>query len=237
MARDWGVTAHLVEARPDWSVPIADALALPGDLVAVVATLAALYLGSVWRRRDRRNDHLCGLRAVTTVGLVFGGLALIVLLESVIGAPRPPTAWHAVEPSPYGFPSGHTMAATVLWGAIAWRHWNAAIPIRLLAVGVVVALVGLSRLILGVHYLPDVLAAIVIGAAYVTLADRVVGDRPRFAFGGALLVAVAALLVSGFGSRATLAFTGTAVIGAGWAVCEHPAVRDRLRTLFQPRDR
>lgn len=229
MRRDWGVTARLVEHRPDWSIPVAEALALPGDLVVVAFVLAVLYLGSVWRRRSHADNPLCAPETATTIGIVLAGLALVVFLESIVGAGRPPTEWQAIEPSPYGFPSGHTMAATVLWGAIAWRHWSAARSARVLAVIMIVGLVGFSRLLLGVHYLPDVLAAIAVGILYLAIAFRVTDDHPTIAFAGALGIGIAALFVSGGGSRATLAVVGTLVIAFGWYITEREPVRRRLR--------
>lgn len=54
-------------------------------------------------------------------------------------------------------PSGHVNTATVLWGLLYARG---KIPLWLAAV--VVALVGLSRLYLGAHYLADVLGGAVL---------------------------------------------------------------------------
>lgn len=232
MRRDWGLTRWLVEARPDWSVPVFEVLALPGDLIVVALVLALVYLASVWGRRDRTEDFLCAPAIATTVAIVFGGLALVVLVESIVGAGRPPAEWHAIDPSPHGFPSGHTMAATVLWGALAWRHWAAPTQYRVLAVGLVVGLVGFSRLGLGVHYLADVIAAVIVGIVYLAIADRITRDRPIVAFGGAILIALAATLVSGISSRAVVAFAGTSIAAIGWYLTERPFLRNRLRGLL-----
>jgi len=73
-----------------------------------------------------------------------------------------------------GFPSGHTMMATIIYGFLAiwlilrigswpWRFLIAAVAILL------VFLVALSRMYLGAHYLSDVLAAMAAGTAWVAL--------------------------------------------------------------------
>lgn len=232
MQRDWGLTRTLVDLRPDWSVPVFEVLGLPGDLIVVVLVLGLAYLTSVWHRRHATDSPLCSSTVATTIAIVFGGLALVVLLEAIVGAGRPPADWHAIDPSPHGFPSGHTMAATVLWGTIALRHWPASRPYRIASVGLVVGLVALSRLVLGVHYLPDVLAAIGIGTLYLVVMDRSTTNQPPIAFGIALVIALAALLVSGFGSRAILAFLGTAGAAAGWIVTEHHTVRPTIRSVL-----
>jgi undecaprenyl-diphosphatase len=68
------------------------------------------------------------------------------------------------------FPSGHTQAATVGFGILVLiflpvisrraRTWVIA------AAGLAVALVAFSRIALGVHYLSDVVGALVIGTAW-----------------------------------------------------------------------
>lgn len=231
MPRDWGVTARLVDARPDWSIAVFDLLTLPGDLLLIVGVLGILYLVDVWRHRDISDNPLCSPHTATTFAIVFGGLALIVFLESIFAAPRPPDAWHAISASPYAFPSGHTMAATVCWGALAWRHWHAPALHRVLSVGLLVTVVGISRMILGVHYLPDILAALGFGIAYLAIASKL-ATAPARAFAGAITLAVLAILASGAGTRPVLAFIGTAAAAIGWYVTERPLVRSHIRAVL-----
>lgn len=68
----------------------------------------------------------------------------------------------------YGWPSGHTMVAVVLWGYLAYtlrRNW------AYIAAAVFIGLQGFSRLYLGVHDLGDVASGFVFGviclAAYI----------------------------------------------------------------------
>lgn len=65
-----------------------------------------------------------------------------------------------------GIPSGHTQHATVLWGTIALkvrRYWVT------VATVIYVILMGVSRMILGVHFPQDVIAGVVVGLIMLAL--------------------------------------------------------------------
>ena len=67
----------------------------------------------------------------------------------------------------YGFPSGHTQSAVAFWGYFAYNFRKRLyIPIIL---GVVIFLVSISRLIVGVHDLQDVIGGFAIGVIVVML--------------------------------------------------------------------
>ena len=92
-------------------------------------------------------------------------------------------AFHRTRPSfddpllmltTYSFPSGHVAGATLLYGVMAamviakttaWR-WRVT---TVLAAIMMVALVALTRVYLGAHYLSDVIAAFAEGVAWLTL--------------------------------------------------------------------
>jgi undecaprenyl-diphosphatase len=85
-------------------------------------------------------------------------------------------------PPTSSFPSGHTFAAIVLWGALAvvatrsaWRPW-----FRRLFVGLMVGmplLIGISRLYRGMHHLTDVLASLVLGTVWLMIVLRILHHR------------------------------------------------------------
>ena len=63
--------------------------------------------------------------------------------------------------SSFGLPSGHAQHATVFWGAMAaFSHQPATLILAIL----VIILIGVSRVLLGVHFISDVLAGWLIGA-------------------------------------------------------------------------
>lgn len=122
---------------------------------------------------------------------VPGGMLLNVLLKHIFQRARPSLDNPLLTLATYSFPSGHTVAATLFYGLIAaylvclsarWKE-------RLLIVGaacLMVGLVGLSRMYLGVHYLSDVLAAMVEGCGWLAVCITGVSTlrRRRAARGG-----------------------------------------------------
>ena len=92
------------------------------------------------------------------IGLVASHL-LVQLLKRTMIRTRPAGAAHACValPNRYSFPSGHATAALVV--ALGWGLAFPALLVPLLMLGI---LVGLSRVVLGVHHLGDVLAGQVI---------------------------------------------------------------------------
>jgi undecaprenyl-diphosphatase len=132
-----------------------------GIVVVCVAGVAALFLGLL------RQRTAAWLLAWSTVG----GLVLNSVLKSVFHRPRPQLfAWgaHVLTTS---FPSGHAMSAAAVYGTVALlaarfarrRAVRAAVYV---VCAVVVAGVAASRMYLGVHYPSDVVAGVVIGAAW-----------------------------------------------------------------------
>ena len=87
--------------------------------------------------------------------------------------------------SGYSFPSGHTMAATLLCGVLAvfavitlksWR-WRVR---AVLSACVMVLLVGFSRVYLGAHFLSDVLGAAAAGLAWLAFCLTAVDTLRRY---------------------------------------------------------
>jgi membrane protein DedA with SNARE-associated domain/membrane-associated phospholipid phosphatase len=133
-------------------------------VVSGITSLMALFL--LWRRQ------WYGLLALIVT--VPGGMVLNGLLKDAFDRARPHFTNPLVTLSSYSFPSGHTMAATVLYGVLAafavwtFRAWRWRVLAVLIAVFLLV-LVGFSRLYLGAHYLSDVLGAIAEGLAWLAL--------------------------------------------------------------------
>lgn len=127
---------------------------------------------AVWCWRGQRH-RLAVFVVVTTLG---GGI-VDTLVKMAVDRPRPVVDHPIVTAFGKSFPSGHAMSSLVTYGAITLlvvpavsRRWRA--PLVVGAVLVVLA-VGLSRLLLGVHFLSDVVGGYLLGAAWLAAATAV----------------------------------------------------------------
>jgi membrane-associated phospholipid phosphatase len=115
--------------------------------------------------------------------VVVGSMLLNTALKLVFQRPRPVLPWATVPPD-YSFPSGHamnSMAFALAVGVIAWRLLGPRRGGIVLAIAVAwSAVVGLSRIYLGYHYVTDVLAGFataVVWVAVVVWAFRIAAGR------------------------------------------------------------
>ena len=96
---------------------------------------------------------------------VLGGAVIVYVLKAAVGRARPElwdTEWYWGS----SFPSGHTLVVTALATATVIsvnRIWPGSRKLATLIAFVWTFSVGISRLVLGVHWPTDVLASVCIG--------------------------------------------------------------------------
>ncbi|GAC1464461.1 MAG: hypothetical protein PVSMB7_07490 [Chloroflexota bacterium] len=144
-------------------------------LHAVVLTLivAALVFHNRWRH------------AVVFLSAVLGGELLNLVAKDLIARPRPHLFAGALSASGYSFPSGHAMGSMVFFGALIQLSWaltqRRAVFAVVAAVSVLLTgLIGLSRVVLGVHYPTDVAAGYALGLAWLTCVFLAASREHRF---------------------------------------------------------
>ena len=231
--RSVGVTELLRDVLPEWSLPFFELAALFGDELVVVGVLLVFVAADVYRSVRRGSDRLVSDRVAFVSAVVLGGLALTLVVKTTLDFPRPPESLQAVPREGEGFPSGHTMAATVLWGALAL--WGRRFTRRQRAglAAILIGVVGFSRLALGVHYLVDVLASVGLGIGYLALAAAILDRNPRTAFAGAALLGGVAVLSTGGDADGWLAFVGCVGGAVGWWITTLPSVRAAWQSVTQ----
>ncbi|SEQ39066.1 phosphatase PAP2 family protein [Microlunatus flavus] len=112
---------------------------------------------------------------ILIAGAGVGSLLMTIAGKDIIGRHRPPLT-DAVPPFEYSpsFPSGHSLNATVIAGVVGyllWLHRRALLArVACVVVPVVIAVVvGLTRVLLGAHWFTDVVAAWLLGAAWLAV--------------------------------------------------------------------
>lgn len=124
-------------------------------------TLLVLLLRGEW-----------SLAAVWTV-TQWGILPLTLGIKSIIERPRPLDNHGFVIEKGWSFPSGHALGSIVLYGMLAYVLLRL-LPVRwhrgvIAATVVLVGSIGISRILLQVHYLSDVVAGFALGLAWLVL--------------------------------------------------------------------
>lgn len=97
------------------------------------------------------------------------------------GRNRPGFNGEFVREDSLSFPSGHAIASMVVFGLLAYLFTMIATERRLrrwaiLVCSVIIALIGFSRLYLGVHYLSDVIGGYLLGAAWLAFSIALIED-------------------------------------------------------------
>ena len=152
--------ASVVETLPDAVVALFQLLTYLGDPVTLLLLVVAGYLLA---------DHLGvpSARMATAIALALGGLALTLALKHGFALPRPPGA----GADGFGFPSGHAIGATVVYGGLAGLAAPDDRRVTRVAAALVV-LVAVSRVLIGVHYLVDVVVGVAVGVGYLAVGFR-----------------------------------------------------------------
>jgi PAP2 superfamily. len=162
---------------------------LLGDAWFLFVGLAVLY----WV--GPRIDDTVRPAAATVIALATLALAVVLALKSYTAVPRPaalpidpsglPDALAGfvaseIDSSGFTFPSGHATGATAVYGGLAALLRVGRRQLRYGAAVSVIVLVSVSRVVLGVHYLRDILAGMALGVLLIAVGRRLARDDALF---------------------------------------------------------
>ena len=143
--------------------------------------LVSLAIGvAVYLAATRRRDE-----ALLVAGTTAGALILWPLLKNLVERARPENA-HLVPVSSWAYPSGHSLTSMAVIGVLTVlaypRARSRVARVAVVVVGVLlIAMVGVSRVYLGVHWPTDVLAGWLVGALWLAACLWVYERRRRSA--------------------------------------------------------
>jgi len=165
---DQPILQAAIEARsPVLDVIVTGYTDIAGPIGMPIIAVAAILILSL-RRRSWTPAIL-----IAAAGL--GSLAMTIAGKDVIGRVRPPLP-DAVPPYEYSasFPSGHTLNAVAVVGTIAYllvlrQTSTVARSLTIGGAAFFALTIGLSRVFLGHHWFTDVVAAWLLGAAWLAL--------------------------------------------------------------------
>ncbi len=173
-----------------------------GAALGLDRTGAAVHAGALWVTGMGTGATGCAVALAATalllssarVGLVAplwvtfaGAEATAWGVKFLLGRPRPTFIETVAEVSP-SFPSAHATTAVAVYGFVALaaaESLDGAARRAVIAWGVVMALlIGVSRIVLSVHYLTDVLGGYLVGGAWLlaalaTLPPMQARNQPR----------------------------------------------------------
>lgn len=210
------VNRSINEALPDLILDFFAIITRMGD----GATLVALAIIFYWfgHRWDWRKRGLLLAIAVATLSLNAG-------IKGILAIPRP---LYVAEPAfafapeaydGYSTPSAHAMGAAAIYGGLAvlmdiGKKWQ-----RYLVAAFLITSVAMSRVVIGVHYLGDVVTGVAAGLLLIWFGLWLMDEQPRSIMPMFTLALVAALVANVLGSEEFVTMSIGASIGGlvGWA--------------------
>ena len=207
-------------AVPPWLIPLFIAITRLGNPAFFLVVFAVDY----WFGDHRRGAH--------ALGLALGGMALVTALKTFFDAPRPPAAINVIPISGYSFPSGHATGATIGYGILAHDLEIGSKRARFAVAAVLILLVALSRVVLGVHYVRDVVFGMLLGTAFVAGTLYLTEHDPRPGFVLAVAFGAAAFVISGASQDGAVVLGGAIGAALMWSRLDDvPRVDSSASTL------
>ena len=172
------ILGYVVMFYPEQLIPFDSSIqtAIRGDLPAILTTIFrgitrlidlpiviswAILLTVIFYLKKWKSESLLVAGNLSLAGI------LIVSLKYIYQRPRPEIL-HLVEEKGFSFPSGHSLAVTLLIGSliiiVGQRVKDRTVKLILqILLGIYLVSVIISRVYLGVHYPSDVLASLCLG--------------------------------------------------------------------------
>ncbi len=217
---DAGVNIAIRESLP-WSiVQFLEVMTILGNGAVLFSIAALMY----WFDPDniKRKRLLLLSLAVLTLAVVGG-------LKGTLQVSRPDLAFAPENYPGWSTPSAHAMGSTMIYGGFAVLSGSKLIfkIFQYLGAGALIFTIALSRVVLGVHYVGDVILGVLLGIIFVYIGIKTKRKRTIGAvFGLGLLISIGAFLL---GSEEFVTLTIGSSLGGlvSWEVVKYKIAHPR----------
>jgi len=134
---------------PEWLVAIFQGITFLGDPIVYIVILAVGFW--IYKKKE----------AIIAMYVLLTSVFLNFFLKILIQKPRPTESIRIIEEDGYSTPSGHAQNSTAVYGWIILYFKKIWLYI---VTPILVLLICLSRVVLGVHYIGDVIIGFLVGA-------------------------------------------------------------------------
>ena len=146
----------------DFATPIAKFITNLGGAIFLIVLTVLLF---ILIKNKKIGASILGNLVIVT--------ALNQLLKFILHRPRP-TEYRIIEAIGYSLPSGHSMVSMAFYGYLMYLAYkyikNKYLKWTIIIVlGLLICLIGISRIYLGVHYTSDVLGGFLISISYLVI--------------------------------------------------------------------
>ncbi|NPE07564.1 MAG: phosphatase PAP2 family protein [Asgard group archaeon] len=140
---------EVLQKLPNWLIVIFQGITFLGDPIIYIVILAVGFW--IYKKRD----------AIIAMYVLLTSVFLNFFLKTLIQKPRPTESIRIIEEDGFSTPSGHAQNSTAVYGWIMLYFKKIWLYI---VTPILVFLICLSRVVLGVHYIGDVIIGFLIGA-------------------------------------------------------------------------
>ena len=220
---DYETNRTIHEALPEVAVDFFRVVTRLGDGATVVGLAVVFY----WfgKEADWQKRGMLMAIAVSTLAL-SAGLKGILDVQRPLFAAEPALAFAPAEYDGLSTPSAHAMGAAAIYGGLAvlmdiGKRWQ-----RFLVAGLIISCVAFSRVVIGVHYLGDVVLGVALGLLLVWFALWLATEDARSVVPMFLFAFVVAVVSNPLGSEEFVTMSIGSALGGlvAWQVIHdrHP---------------
>lgn len=209
---DPSVNIAIRDSLPAYLIQFFEVITILGDGIVLFAFAALFY----WFAPDEvRKEH------VLILALAVSTLALVTGLKGIFQVPRPDLPFAPGSYPGWSTPSAHAMGATTIYGGFAALKEGNLKIVGYITAGLLIFIISLSRVVIGVHYVGDVILGVILGAMLLYFALHITEERTiDLVFITAILISIGAFIL---GSKEFIVLSVGSSVGGliGWNLVKY----------------